>query len=113
MNRKKLVVALAAGTIAAGAIGGAVYAKERGDTPTNEVQIMATAKVNMAQAIAAAEQSTGGKAVGSGIEDLDGTVHFEVTVLMDNARHKVLIDTQTGQVVKTVVAQNGRDGDDD
>lgn len=113
MNRKQLVAALAAGTIAAGAIGGAVYAKERHDTPTDEVQIMATAKVTMAQAIAAAEQATGGKAVGSGIEDQDGTVHFEVTVLKDNTRHKVLIDTQTGKVVKTVVAKNNRDGDDD
>ena len=113
MNRKQLIVALAAGTIAAGVIGGAVYANERRETPINEAQIMATAKVTMAQAIAAAEQATAGKAVGSGIEDQGGTVRFEVTVLKDNARHKVLIDTQTGQIVKTVVAQKGRDGDDD
>lgn len=113
MNRKHLIAALAAGTIAAGALGGAVYAKELRDTPTDEVQIMSTAKVTMTQAIAAAEQATGGKAVGSGIEDQAGTVHFEVTVLKDTTRHKVLIDTQTGQVVKTVVARKDHDGDDD
>ena len=108
MTRKQLVAALTAGTIAAGAIAGAVYAKERRDTPTNEVQIIAKAKVSMAQAIAAAEQATGGKAVGSEIEEQDGTVHFKVTVLKDNVRQKILIDTQTAQVVKTVVAQHDR-----
>ncbi len=60
----------------------------------------------MAQAIAAAEQQTGGKAVGSGIEDQDGAVFLEVQVLKDNRRQKVLVDPQSGQVVKTVMADN-------
>ena len=33
-------------------------------------------------------------------------VHFEVTILKDNARQKVLVDKQTGQVVKIFTADN-------
>ena len=46
----------------------------------------------MAQAIASAEQQTGGKAIGSGIEDQDGAIFLEVTVLKDGQRRKVLVD---------------------
>lgn len=116
MTRKKLLAAMMAGVIATGSVGaaGLAYAKERNDAPTNETSIMANAKITMAQAIATAEQQVGGKAVGTGIEDQDGTVFFEVQVLNGNAKHKVLIDTQTGKVVKTV-ANNGNDdeGEDD
>ena len=113
MNRKTLLTALIAGTLATGAVGGLAFAKERQDAKTDEAAIMTNAKITMAQAIAAAEQATGGKAVGTGIEDQDGTVNFEVKVLKDGARQKVLIDTQTGKVVKTVTAQNDDDNDND
>ncbi|MFM9939344.1 MAG: PepSY domain-containing protein [Hyphomicrobiaceae bacterium] len=113
MNRKTLLTALVAGTLATGAIGGLAYARERGESRTDEAAIMTNAKITMAQAIATAELATGGKAVGTGIEDQDGTVNFEVSVLKDGARQKVLIDTQTGKVVKTVTAQNDDDNDSD
>lgn len=119
MLRNKLLTAMMAGTIAAGAVGGSVaaYAKD-GDKPTDEVAVMAAAKISMAQAIAAAEQQLGGKAVGTGIEDQDGSVYFEVEVLKDGTRHKVLIDPQSGKVVKTAMTdndrtENGHEGDDD
>jgi uncharacterized membrane protein YkoI len=91
--------------------GTTTYANERSDAPTDDARMMSLAKVSMAEAIAAAEKATGGKAVGSGIEDQDGVVHFEVTILKDNARQKVLVDTQTGQIVKTAAADS--DGGDD
>ena len=119
MLRNKLLTAIVAGTLASGAIGGSIVAYARnGDKPTDETAVMAAAKINMAQAIATAEQHVGGKAVGTGIEDQDGTVSFEVQVLKDGARQKVLIDPQTGKVVKTVTAanernENGHEGDED
>ena len=91
--------------------GGSAYAKEGADTPTDEAKIMSSAKVSMSEAMATAEKSIGGKAVGSGIEDQNGVVHFEVDILKDGARQKVLVDPQTGQVVKNVAANN--DDDDD
>ena len=120
MSRRNAFAALAAGVIGIGvaATGATGYAKEQQESATNEAAILASAKITMAQAIAAAEQQAGGKAVGSGIEDQDGTVYFEVEVVKDNTRQKVLVDPQTGKVVKTVAAdnednENGREGDKD
>lgn len=108
MTRTTLLAAIMTSVIAIGTAGLA-YAEEQGDQLSNESAIIANAKVTMAQAIAAAEQQVGGKAVGAGIEDQDGTVSFEVQILKgDNTMHKVLVDTQTGKVVKTV-ADNGND----
>lgn len=114
MTRSKVLAAIMVGVIATGSAGvaGLAYAKERPEAPTNEASIVANAKVSMAQAIAAAEQQVGGKAIGTGIEDQNGNVFFEVEVLKDNVKHKVLVDTQTGKAVK-VVANNGNDDDGD
>lgn len=114
MNKQNVSKIAAASVIALSlvAAGATAYAKERSETPTDEARIVSQAKVSMSEAIAAAEKSTGGKAVGSGIEDQDGVVHFEVTILKDRTRQKVLVDTQTGQIAKTVVAKDD-DRDED
>lgn len=119
MTRTKLLNLAMAGVIAAGTLGvaEAAYARNK-DKQTDEAAVMANAKITMAQAIAAAEQQTGGKAVGTGIEDQDGTVFLEVQMLKDNQRHKVLVDPQSGKVVKTVMGDNderehGHENEDD
>lgn len=119
MTRSRLLNLAMAGVFAAGTLGSAgVALAKTNDKQTNEAAIMATAKVTLVQAIATAEQQTGGKAVGAGIEDQDGTVFLEVQVLKDNQRQKVLVDPQSGQVVKTVIGdndkhENGHEGADD
>ena len=119
MIRRKFLTATLAGVIASGAIGGSVAAYARdNEQATNEAAIIANAKITMVQAIAAAEQQVGGKAVGTGIEDQDGTVYFEVQVVKDGARQKALVDPQTGKVVKIVTAdkkrnERGHENDDD
>lgn len=119
MIRRTLLTATLAGVIASGAVGGSIAAYARNnEQATNEAAIMANAKITMAQAIATAEQQVGGKAVGTGIEDQDGTVYLEVQVVKDGARQKVLVDPQTGKIVKTVTADNernerGHESDDD
>lgn len=119
MTRSKLLNLAMAGVFAASTLGlvGAAMAKEN-DSKTNEPAILANAKVTMSQAIATAENKVGGKAVGAGIEDQNGVVAFEVEILKDGQKHKVLVDTQSGQVVKTAMAddeqnENGHEGDDD
>ncbi len=52
----------------------------------------------------------GGKAVGTRIEDQDGTVFLEVQVLKGNQRQKVLVDPQSGQVAKVVTDDDEEDG---
>jgi hypothetical protein len=49
---------------------------------------------------------------------IGGTVYFEVQVLKSGTRQKVLVDPQSGKVVKTVTADNednerGHESDDD
>lgn len=119
MIRRTLLTATLAGVIASGAIGGSIAAYARNnEQATNEAAIMANAKITMAQAIATAEQQVGGRAVGTGIEDQDGTVYFEVQIVKDGGRQKVLVDPQSGKIVKTVTADNehnerGHENDDD
>ncbi len=95
-------VALAAGV---GGMSGVAFSKGA-EAGADEAAIMANAKVTMAQAIATAKSQSGGKAVGSGIENQDGVVAWEVDVLKDGKTNKVLVDTQTGQITKTVVADS-------
>jgi uncharacterized membrane protein YkoI len=113
-HTKRLTLAIA-GVLAAATLSaaGAADAKDRHDQRTNEAAIIANAKVTITQAIATAEQQTGGKAVGTGIEDQDGAVFLEVTVLKDNQKHKVLIDPQSGHVVKAVLEDNDEGEDED
>jgi len=88
-----MVSVLTMGTL--GAVG-AAYAKDK-ELRTNEAAIIANAKVHDGNRQSPpAEQKTGGKAVGTGIEDQDGTVFLEVQVLKDNQKHSVLIDPQSG-----------------
>jgi uncharacterized membrane protein YkoI len=96
MDRNKLVAAVLVGTMAAGALGpvGTAYARSERENASNDAAIIADAKITMAQAIAAAENQVGGKAVETGIEDENGTVAFEVEVLKDGQRHTVLVDPQ-------------------
>lgn len=101
MTRTKILTLALAGIFAAGAAHAETH-----DARTNEAAILANAKVTMVQAIATAEQHTAGKAVGSGIEDQNGTVFFEVEVLKGDQKQKVLVDTQSGQVVNTAMLDN-------
>jgi uncharacterized membrane protein YkoI len=111
MDRNKLIAAVLVGTMAAGALdpAGTAYARSKREGAANEAQIIADAKITMAQAIAAAENQVGGKAVETGIEDENGTVAFEVEVLKDGQRHEVLIDPQSGEVLKTTLSDNEDD----
>jgi uncharacterized membrane protein YkoI len=113
MDRNKLVAAVLVGTIAAGALGpvGTAYAKS--ERTTNEAAVIAGAKITLAQAIAAAENQVGGKAVETGIEDENGTVAFEVEVLKDGQRHEVLVDPQSGEVLKTTMSDSEDNESDD
>ena len=87
----------------AGAALGQATGKPPGEAP-------APARITMEQAIATAEKQVGGKAVETEMERRrDGASIFKVKVLQGNQTHKVLVDAQTGQVVRSVLD----DEDDD
>jgi len=54
--------------------------------------------MTLATAIAAAERETGGRAVKAALKSKDGQTLFEVGVVKDSARHKVVVDPATGKV---------------
>lgn len=100
---------LAFATIAA--LAGAAGLAHAGDTPdAQEMAKLTSAKTSLAQAIAIAEKETGGKAIDAGFDNQDGTTTLEVEVLKDKSVSKVVVDAETGQVVKVTVA-NAEDGE--
>jgi len=103
MALKMLLPVVTAIAFVADAAGAGVIADD-------DVSAMLQAKVTLTEAIATAEKEAGGKAVSASIDDNDGALLIGVVVAQSDRTQKVLIDAQTGKVVK--VNANGEDGDD-
>ncbi len=102
---------LAVATIVA--LGGAAGIAQAGDKlDAAEMAKLAAAKTSLSQAIAIAEKETGGKAIDADFDNEDGTLSLEIEVLKDNAVSKVIIDADTGKVLKVAVADSENDEND-
>jgi uncharacterized membrane protein YkoI len=100
---------LAIATIAAlGAAAGVAYAEDKPDS--QEMAKLMEAKTSLAQAIAIAEKETGGKAINADFGSEDGVTTLEVEVLKDKNVSKVVVDAETGKVLK-VAAADAEDGE--
>jgi len=54
--------------------------------------------VTLAQAVDTAEKSVGGKAMSAGLEETNGKVAYEITVVLKTGSAKqVIVDPKTGQ----------------
>jgi uncharacterized membrane protein YkoI len=116
MLRPKIIQATMVAVIALGGTGAAFAgagAKEVNEQ--EEIAAVLNAKTSLTQAIAAAEQQTGGKAIDTGLENQDGTMAFEVKVAKGSTVQKVLIDLDSGKVIKVMAADADHDegGDND
>ena len=106
---------LALATIAVlGGAAGVAHADDKLDSA--EMATLMAAKTSLAQAIAIAEKETGGKAIDAGFDSEDGATTLEVEVLKDKNVSKVIVDAETGKVVKVTVAdaadaENASDND--
>lgn len=90
---------------AAGA-GTAVLAGERDrdrDTAA-EMQAVAAMRTTLPQAIAAAEQATGGRAIEAGIDHENGRLTLKVGTLKGTERQEVTINPDTGAVLHIAAA---------
>lgn len=123
MMIKRRTMALAAAALATAGIGGAglayggsaepgekAEAQEQNDEQ-QEAQVLAGARISLAQAVQAAEARTGMKASEAGVDDESGQPYFEVSVGQGQQEQTVLVDTQTGQVAK--IAADAEEGEDD
>jgi uncharacterized membrane protein YkoI len=100
---------------AAVALGGAAAFAGAGEKEVDEQQeitAVLNAKTSLAQAIAAAEQHTGSKAIDTGLENQDGNIAYEVTVAKGTTVQEVLVDLNTGTILK-VMTSGSEDQDED
>ena len=102
---------LAVATIVA--LGGAAGIAQAGDKPdAQEMAKLMAARTSLSQAIAIAEKETGGKAIDADFDNENGALSLEIEVLKDNAVSKVIIDADTGKVVKIAVAKSEDENDE-
>ena len=92
------------GTVTA---GGTAFAAETGQEEGKDAALLANAKVSLSQAISAAEQSAGGRAIGAGVDNENGKVSISVDVAKGQGVQTVLVDPQTGQVTGTKASGDG------
>ena len=94
-------------------IGLAGTARAESNEDRSDAAALAAAKVSLSQAIATAEQSAGGKAIGADVDNQNGVARIAVEVAGGQGVRTVLIDPQTGKVVATRVtgAEHEEDGE--
>lgn len=96
-NLLKAILALSLVTSTAVSVAQAGESKEK---ETQELKLFSQAKISLTDAIKAAEQKTGGKALEAVLNDESKTVQFEIEILKDSKLHDVIVDGKTGNVLK-------------
>ncbi len=104
MFRRKLIPIAMAGVVALGSVAGLAYAGTNDNA--QEMTALSTAKISLSQAIATAEQKVGGKAINGGLNNENGVMTYGVEVVKDNTVQTVLVDLNTGGVVKVAPADS-------
>jgi uncharacterized membrane protein YkoI len=102
MNKKhkKILKAMLAMVMIIGTAANVVQAGESKEKEAKEIKHFNQAKITLTEAIKAAEQKTGGKAMEAEVDDDSNTVQFEIEVLKDGKIHEVMVDGISGKVLK-------------
>ena len=98
--RLSKIVPLALAASMAFASTGAALAGDSEISPQKEIDAVFGAKISISQAIATAEQATGGKAYSARIDNRDGVLAYEVKTAKTGALEMVSVDINAGNVVK-------------
>jgi uncharacterized membrane protein YkoI len=98
MNKQynTILTALFTLAIVAGTAANVAHASES----KGELTLFSQAKISLIEAIKAAEQKTGGKALEAELDDGSSTIQFEIKILKDGKIYEVIIDGKTGNVLK-------------
>jgi uncharacterized membrane protein YkoI len=96
----KILTILFATVIITGTTVNLAQASESDGEKAKELQFFSQAQISLSEAIKAAEQKTGGKALEAELDDDSNTVQFEVEVVKDGRIHEVMVDGKTGAVLK-------------
>jgi uncharacterized membrane protein YkoI len=98
-----LATALLLGAAGAGTVALASE-RERDRDTTAEMQAVAAMRTTLPQAIAAAEQATGGRAIEAGVDHEGGRLTLKVETLKGTERQEVTINPDTGAVLHVAAA---------
>jgi uncharacterized membrane protein YkoI len=85
-------------------------ATEAKEKEVDELLLFSQAKISLQEAIEAAEQKTGGKAIEAELNDESAAVQFEVEIVKNGKIHEVLIDGKTGKVLKVSLEDDAKEG---
>ncbi len=100
MFHSKFIPATMAAVVALGATQ-AAFAKSEEHENGQEIAAVLGAKTSVAQAIAAAEQKTGGRAMKIDVEKEKGAYLYEVKTVAKDKISEVFVDLVSGQVTRT------------
>lgn len=113
--KKSMIAAAAiiASVVGAGVGTTVMAAGENDESEQQEMQALASAKISIADAVKTAEASAGGKAAEVELDNVEGKAAYDVSVVLaDGTEHEVLVDANSGEVIKTVVDDDEGDDDD-
>jgi uncharacterized membrane protein YkoI len=108
MNRKILVPTVAA-ALSAFAIG----AGHAANSQENDALAVASAKIDLARAVAAAEQHVGGKAAKAEYERHKGQWVYDIEVVKDKKVMDVKVDAGSGSVISATEDKADQDDEHD
>ena len=103
ITNPKILTTLFAMLVTTSIITPTAQASKTHDKESKELALFSQAKISLHDAIKAAEQKTGGKALEAELDDEATTVQFEVEVLKDGKIHEVFVDGKTGKVLKVAL----------
>ena len=99
MNSKSLAILALAGLMGAGGLTSTALAA--GSDEQQEATALQGAKVTLPQAIATAEQQTGGKAYDAGVDSKGGAARIAVETNGPEGVRTVIVDAQSGKIIGT------------
>jgi uncharacterized membrane protein YkoI len=104
MFRRHLIPAVLATAVVFGSTASAVYAGS--DDSAKELAVLRNAKISLA----GAEQKSGGNAISAGLNNENGAMTYGVEVIKGNTVQTVLVDLNSGEVVKVLSADSEPEG---
>lgn len=100
MIRTKLIPVTMAAALALGAAS-ATYASSGENENAKEVSAVLSAKTSVSQAIAAAEQQTGGRAMKVDVGHEKGGYQYEIKIVSKDKVSEVFVDPASGKITRT------------
>jgi len=111
--RKKHLLAVAIGALLATGIASGVALASADNEGDIDAATLARATISLTQAIATAEQQTGGRAVSADLRAENGVPRIEVETAGPQGAKTVVVDAQSGRVATTRAGEQSGHQDED